>query len=124
MHCNWESRKEPLDSVGRFSIFPRIQFRNEIPEFLFITVCFTQQFNNLFLIPSGNIPQNNLATMDLTDLQGGAEGGGLSRLLNASVTIRDNQFDPGKSRSLSSSNIPDQNTSFSQLVTLVPKISR
>jgi hypothetical protein len=92
-----EPREEPLDGVGCFPVSPGIQVIGEILEFLLVTVCFAQTFNHLFLVFLGDILQNRPGAMDLAHLLGCAEEGGLCRLLDACVTIGDDQVDPGES---------------------------
>ena len=45
-----ESQEESLDGIGCFPVSLRIQIIGEILEFLLITVCFPQAFNNFFLV--------------------------------------------------------------------------
>ena len=116
--------EESLDGIGGFPVSPGIQVIGEILESLFTPIRLLQTLCNLILVFPGNSSQYRPGTVDRAHLPGCAEEGGLSRLLDAGMAIRGDQLNPGKSPFLRSSNNPDQNVSFSQFVTLAPRISR
>ncbi len=99
----WERRVthepwgESLDGVGCFPVSLSIQVIGEILESLFTPIRLLQTLCNLLLAFPGDIPQDSPGTMNLTHLPGCTEEGGLNRLLDASMTIRDDQLNSGKS---------------------------
>jgi hypothetical protein len=92
-----EPQKDSLDGIGCFPVSPGILVIDEILESLFTSIGLLQPLCNLLLVFPRNISQYCLGTVDRAHLPGCAEEGGLSRLLDASMPIGDDQLDPGES---------------------------
>ena len=85
---------EPLDGVSRFPVFPDIQIISELLKFLLIPISLFQALCHLLLVLPRNIFQDRPSAMDLTHLPECTEEGGFGRLLDAHMTLGDDQMDP------------------------------